>query len=53
MKVGFSSGLSVNYSPNADGKRVLLPFDDTATQRPGFNVRVVLNFFDELRRRVQ
>jgi Tol biopolymer transport system component len=45
-------GYAVNYSPSPDGRRVLLLANPTGESRHA-HIQVLLNFFDEIRRRLQ
>jgi len=52
-KVEVASGLTTNYSPASDGKRVLMLVDSSTGQKPDAHVHLVLNFFDEVNRRLR
>jgi serine/threonine-protein kinase len=52
-KVEVAAGLTTNYSPSSDGKRVLMLVDSTTGQKPEAHVHLVLNFFDEVNRRLR
>jgi serine/threonine-protein kinase len=44
---------TVNYSPSADGKRMLIALPQSTERKPDARVRVVLNFLDEITQRLQ